>query len=261
MFKCIRGATQRDLFDEMDQREAEPAKACYEVMYVGRAKVKGKKLLSAHIDDLVLRLEAKEREGQGLSSIQQVTDRRRHKSDTSVKSLPSLFDDNLVKENELQKLSQQVLFRGAELHNESPTGSNDDIVNKQIGDHSDGRSSSVEHLSSDGGQSSSENIVEGLHLSNSGDHLKDMFTGLNSHPEGQHTEVQGHSQGQGINPKISTNRTMLFRIGQLEISLISLDKKQTIIERKFKNISSVSQVNVSLNLSINLSIHLVWVSI
>lgn len=244
MFQSIRKATQRDIFDEMEPKDPEPAKACYEVMYVGRAKVKGKKILSSHIDDLVMRLETKDnRNSFGTSINTEPLDRRRHKSDSSVKSLPTLLDEGLVKENELQKLSRTTIFQGVELHNDSPTGSNDD-VNRQDGGHGNHHGNqiinSTEHLSD--GHSSTENISDGLQLSNSGEQLKDMFHSLQQHPECQQPE--GQDQGQDIhgNHARSTNRTMLFRIGQSEISLISLDKKQTIIERKFKNISSVSQV-------------------
>ena len=242
LFQSIRRATQRDIFEEMEPKEPEPAKACYEVMYVGRAKVKGKKILSSHIDDLVIRLESKEpRNSVSHTRNSEPLDRRRHKSDSSIKSLPTLLDENLVKENELQKLSHKTIFQGVELHNDSPPGSSDDM-NKNDGNHSSSQiSSSTEHLS-DGGHSSSENITDGLQLSNSGEQIKDMFHSLQHHPEGQQLEGQDQGQDPHGNHLRSTNRTMLFRVGQSEISLISLDKKQTIIERKFKNISSVSQV-------------------
>lgn len=239
LFHCIRGATQRDIFEEMEPRLPDTTKACYEVMYVGRAKVKGKKILSSHIDDLVMRLETKDNKNSNPDDNgTELTDRRRHKSDSSVKSLPSILDSGLVKENELQKVSQNTIFQGVELHNESHGGSHDDV-------HKDGssellgnqHSDSTDHLS-DGGHSSSENVTDTLQTSNSSDMLKDMIHGFH-HPDGH-----GHVLGQDDHcNQRSTNRTMLFRIGQNDISLISLDKKQTLIERKFKNISSVSQVS------------------
>lgn len=231
----------------MEPKEPEPAKACFEVLYIGRAKVRGKKVLSSHIDDLVSRLESKDsknsitwqKNGESL-------DRRRHKSDSSVKSLPTLLDESLVKENELQKLSQKTIFQGVELHNESPTGSSDDVKIHHLGDHDNlhgnEKTNSNDHLSD--GHSSTENIIDGLQLSNSGEQLKDMFHGLQSHPEGQHEEGEDQVHDLHGNHGRSTNRTMLFRVGQSEVALISLDKKQTIIERKFKNISSVSQVGI-----------------
>ena len=241
MFKCIRGAAQHDLFEEIEHKEPDADKACFEVMYVGRAKVKGKKILSNHIDDLVLRLEAKEQLNKPLKE-EDVSNRRRHKSDSSVKSLPSVLNNESVKENELQKISQKTIFQGVEWTNESPCGSNED-VNKQ--GHSGEKSNSSEHLSE--GHSSGENLSDGLHLT--GDHLKDMFSALHEHPEGQGHDVPIQSQDQSQphhgNHTRTSNRTMLFRIGQHEIALISLDKKQTIIERKFKNISSVSQVSAT----------------
>ncbi|WAQ99425.1 TBCD1-like protein [Mya arenaria] len=240
LFKSIRGATQRDIFAEMEHKEPEPAKACFEVMYVGRAKVRGKKIFSSHIDDLVKRLEAKEFgiKPNGKDS----SDRRRHKSDSSVKNLPTFFEENFVQENELQKLSHATIHQGVEFNSQSPTGSNED-VNKQTGSVIHNRNSdSTDHLS-DGIHSSTENLHEGLHLSHSGDQLKEMFHSLHPHPEGHSMDGTGQGQecpgGQGR----TVNRTMVFRVGQSEIALISLDKKQTIIDRKFKNISSVSQVD------------------
>ncbi|XP_052795623.1 TBC1 domain family member 1-like isoform X2 [Mya arenaria] len=241
LFKSIRGATQRDIFAEMEHKEPEPAKACFEVMYVGRAKVRGKKIFSSHIDDLVKRLEAKEFgiKPNGKDS----SDRRRHKSDSSVKNLPTFFEENFVQENELQKLSHATIHQGVEFNSQSPTGSNED-VNKQTGSVIHNRNSdSTDHLS-DGIHSSTENLHEGLHLSHSGDQLKEMFHSLHPHPEGHSMDGTGQGQecpgGQGR----TVNRTMVFRVGQSEIALISLDKKQTIIDRKFKNISSVSQGHV-----------------
>ncbi|KAL4230457.1 domain member [Mactra antiquata] len=238
LFHCIRGATQRDIFEEMEPRVSESPKACYEVMYVGRAKVRGKKILSSHIDDLVMRLEAKDRKNSISNNHgNEVTDRRRHKSDSSVKSLPSVLDSGLVMENELQKMSHTTIFQGVELHNEAHSGSHDDVhktdSNENLGNQ---RSDSTDHLS-DGGHSSNENVTD-THTSS--DMLKDMIHEFHHHPEGQ-GHMYGHDEHGN---QRSTNRTMLFRIGQNEIALISLDKKQTLIERKFKNISSVSQGNL-----------------
>ena len=253
LFKCIRGATQRDLFEEMDHKEPEPAKSFYEVMYVGRAKVKGKKVTSTHVDDLVMRLKAKEEENRKQTLEEKV--RKRHSSDTSIKSLPNFLEGSvLVTENELQK---QHAFKGAELHNmDSPSGSSDeiqhhgDIAVSRAAQNSPSLGHSGDNFSDS--SSSSENILERnklsrsseqLKKSHSGDQLKDMFSGFHSHPEGE-----GHShdnEGHGHHGEVlikSANRTMLFSIGHHAISLISLDKKQTIIERNFKDISSVSQV-------------------
>ena len=252
LFKCIRGATQRDLFEEANYNEPEPAKACYEVMYVGRAKVKGKKIFSNHVDDLVKRLDAKDTAERGTSDSDS-PGRRRHKSDTSIRSLPSTLDDKLVKENELQKVSLK-LFKGAELHNDSPTGSNDDVHRSASGEHIDlqGQGGSSDHLS----DSSAENVSDKMSHCSSDDQLKgDMFTGLQHGHDGHQFEGQGHGhplegEDQAGDHSVhnnhaikSSNRTMLFRVGVADISLISPDRKQPILERKFKNISSVSQVN------------------
>ena len=264
LFKCIRGATQRDLFEEMDHKDPEPAKAFYEVMYVGRAKVKGKKVTSTHVDDLVSRLEVKEEECRKKTLEEKV--RKRHSSDTSVRSLPNSLDGHvLVTENELQK---QHSFKGAEIHLDSPSGSSDEIL--QHGDTlvsraAQNRSPSLGHSGDNlsDSSSSSENILERNKLSRSSDQLmkqshsgEQLFSALHAHPEGDshphpggeghHHDNEDHCQPHNYQSGVlikSTNRTMLFSIGQQFISLISLDKKQTIIERNFKDISSVSQVS------------------
>lgn len=258
LFKCIRGATQRDLFEDMDlHRDPEPARAFYEVMYVGRAKVKGKKVTSGHIDDIVTRLDVKEEENRKKTLEEKV--RKRHASDTSIKSLPNFLEGNiLVTENELQK---QHAFKGAELHNlESPSGSSDEIhhhgdiiVSRAAQNRSPSLGHSGDNLSDS--SSSSENILDRNRLSrstdtlkdsHSGDQLKDLFTAVHPNPEGEghlrDSEGRGQLSQQSGMFITSTNRTMLFSIGHHVISLISLDKKQTIIERNFKDISSVSQV-------------------
>ena len=239
----------------MDHREAEPARAFYEVMYVGRAKVKGKKVTSSHVDELVSRLDAKEEENRKKTLEEKV--RKRHASDTSVRSLPNFLEGNiLVTENELQK---QHASRGMELHNiDSPSGSSDEIHQQgdlMVSRAAQNRSPSLGHSGDNlsDSSSSSENVLEKHRLSkssdtlkssNSGDQLKDMFSALHPHPEGEghfhDNEGQGHMHQQMLIK--SANRTMLFSVGHHVISLISLDKKQTIIERNFKDISSVSQV-------------------
>ncbi|XP_052276744.1 TBC1 domain family member 1-like isoform X8 [Dreissena polymorpha] len=229
LFQGIRKATQR----EMEPKDPEPAKACYEVMYVGRAKVKGKKVLSSHIDDLVARLEAKD-SVPGLKTIETSDSRRRHKSDSSIKSLPTVFDECLTSESgDMQKMK---IIQGVELH----LGSNEEI-NRTV--TSGGVGVGSEHHFSDGALSSTENVNDGLSLSNSSDQLRDMFHSLRLNPDSSDNLGQGQGNDLHDNEGQSLNRTMLFRIGQSEISLISLDKKQTIIERNFKNISSVSQGN------------------
>ena len=244
----------------MDHRDPEPARAFYEVMYVGRAKVKGKKVTSGHVDDLVNRLEAKEEENRKKTLEEKV--RKRHSSDTSVRSLPNFLEGNiLVTENELQK---QHAFKGMELHNmDSPSGSSDEIHQQgdiMVSRAAQNRSPSLGHSGDNlsDSSSSSENVLDRnklsrssdtLKSSHSGEQLKDMFTALHPHPEGEghihDNEGQGHHHQHGGMLIKSTNRTMLFSVGHHVIALISLDKKQTIIERNFKDISSVSQVRSS----------------
>nr|CAH1267700.1 TBC1D1 [Branchiostoma lanceolatum] len=57
-------------------------------------------------------------------------------------------------------------------------------------------------------------------------------------PDAGNSERKRHRSNSGGNGQ---NRTMLFQIGTLEVSLISLERKSVILEKNFKDISFVSQ--------------------
>ncbi|XP_078682785.1 TBC1 domain family member 1-like isoform X5 [Branchiostoma floridae x Branchiostoma belcheri] len=57
-------------------------------------------------------------------------------------------------------------------------------------------------------------------------------------PDAANSEKKRHRSNSGGNVQ---NRTMLFQIGTLEVSLISLERKSVILEKNFKDISFVSQ--------------------
>ncbi|KAK3597093.1 hypothetical protein CHS0354_021196 [Potamilus streckersoni] len=227
LFSCIRDATQRDLFEDMgDQKNTEPAKAFYEVMYLGRAKVKGKNVGSSDVDELVKKLLAREVE----------RDRQRHASGTSIKSLPiSLEEQVSVTENELQDQHRKLFT--ADIYSDSPSSSIDELSQdtSTLDSHD---SDQQDTNASDQQDSSTENLVE---------YQQGMSQLQSSDPQSNAShssdEIKEHQVLQETQLKQQTNRTMLFRLGQQEISLISLDKKTTILEVQFKNISSVSQGN------------------
>ncbi|XP_069129289.1 TBC1 domain family member 4-like [Argopecten irradians] len=244
LFSSIQEATRRDItIDMVETKASEPAKAFYEVMYVGRAKLNTKKITCVHIDELCHKLSEKEKERKQKQE-EQNERRQRHASGASVKSLPASLDEVVsVTENELG--AQNERLRGNTIHIDSPSSSADDLSGC-----SDGISSSenvlensghFSHSNSGGGLSGSGDSREELcdlvtrdplSHSNSGD-LDQGHKELHVHFSDSH-----HCESSRDNP----NKTMLFCLGASDISLISLDKKSTILDRRFKDISSVSQV-------------------
>ncbi|XP_033744156.1 TBC1 domain family member 4-like [Pecten maximus] len=243
LFNSIQEATRRDItIDMVETKASEPAKAFYEVMYVGRAKLNTKKITCVHIDELCHKLSEKEKERKQKQE-EQNERRQRHASGASVKSLPASLDEVVsVTENELG--AQNERLRGNTIHIDSPSSSADDLSGC-----SDGISSSenvlensghFSHSYSTGGLSGSGDSREEicdlvtrdpLSHSNSGD-LDQSQKELHVHFSDPH-----HCESSRDNP----NKTMLFCLGASDISLISLDKKSTILDRRFKDISSVSQ--------------------
>ena len=241
LFSCIQEETRRDLFEDLgEQKSTEPAKAFYEVMYVGRARLPSKKITCAHIDDLYQKLVKKERDRKKLLE-EKHEERRRHGSGVSTKSLPATLEENVsVKENELQKQHDTMK---PNFYTESPVSSTDELSSQ-----SDQQSSS-ENIRLENSGSFTYNLSNTGVSSDSGDLMKDdngvekskIKTGNGTFPKDLHVhfnENLSNSDQEIYNP----NRTMLFRLGANEVSLISLDKKSTILDKRFKDISSVSQV-------------------
>lgn len=201
----------------------EPAKAFYEVLYLGKAKLNTKKITCDQVDKMCNRLE-KQRMERKMKQKESEMERKRHGSGVSVKSLPPNLEGAVtVTENELEK---QILSSGPST--DSPNNSTDEFSSTEnVLENSSGS------LANSFGLYSSENSKEDLSdLSNPGGNV-----------EGTNKDVHVHFN----EPHDSTgdpNRAMLFRLGASEISLISLDKKHTILEKQFKDIASVSQVKI-----------------
>lgn len=204
-------------------------------MYIGRAKLQSKKITCAHIDDLYNKLLKKEQERKKVFEDKQ-EQRRRHGSGVSTKSLPATLEENVtVTENELQK--QHSIFT------DSPASSNDELSSLS----SDHQSSSENILSN------SDHFPSGLshfgELHDLGELAKDEALNkvlTKSDNEHSHKDLHVHFNETCLNADqvLNPNRTMLFRLGANEVSLISLDKKTTILDKRFKDISSVSQVSM-----------------
>ncbi|GAB1599956.1 TBC1 domain family member 1-like isoform X3 [Argonauta hians] len=233
LFASIRKATKEHRDDVSDGNlffhdvsdSAEAAKAFCEVMYIGKIQVDSCKLTSSDIDRLMHKLCPADED-------RSVDMRQRHASDASVRSLPASLDNAVtVTENDLEHQQQQL--HGVQL-NSSAGGGNSG------GDAAAAAASSGSnefHTATDSPCSSFENIEEtsaGVRKTSS----------HKSYGYPSFVEREGGSQEDTFPHNLITdlvNRTMLFRLGKEEISLINLDQKRIILERKFSDISFVSQ--------------------
>lgn len=216
LFASIRKATKEHRDDASDGSlffhdvgdSAEPAKAFCEVMYLGKAQVDNRKLTSTDIDRLAERICSQDDDG--YLGVDKIDSRQRHASDASVRSLPASLDSTVVvTENDLEQQHKQL--HGVKLNGVYES------VEEFHGVESPG--------------SSFENIEESSDMKI--DMSKDFTDG--------DKEVNLEEKGIGSSTVDSVNQTMLFRLGKDEISLIHLDQKKVILERKFSDISFVSQ--------------------
>ncbi|XP_062602104.1 TBC1 domain family member 4-like [Saccostrea cucullata] len=225
LFSSIQEATRRDLFVDMGESKMnEPAKAFYEVLYLGKAKLNTKKINCDQVDRMCNRLE-KQKQDRKQKQRETEMERKRHGSGVSVKSLPTNLETAVtVTENELEK---QILSSGPQV--ESPSNSTDEF-------------SSTENVL----ENSSGSLANSFGLYYSDNSKEDLSECSNAGGTGEgNTKDQRVQFSEPLDSAsdISSepNRAMLFRLGGSEISLISLDKKHTILEKKFKDIASVSQ--------------------
>lgn len=225
LFSSIQEASRRDLFVDMGESKMnEPAKAFYEVLYLGKAKLNTKKITCDQVDKMCNRLD-KQRMERKLKQKESEMERKRHGSGVSVRSLPPNLEGAVtVTENDLEK---QILNSGP--HTDSPNNSTDEFSSSEnVLENSSGS------LANSFGLYCSENSKESLgELSNAGGNGEGTSKDAHVHFNEAHDSC---SESNG-----DPNRAMLFRLGGSEISLISLDKKHTILEKKFKDIASVSQ--------------------
>lgn len=243
LFQAIRDATQEAstkrpglgaLWDDMADDQC-TAKAFYEVLYIGRVIVHGEKITSHYVDDLAEKFESKEPDLLNNTVVEEEEKRNRHASGASVKSLPANLEGSVtVTENDLGRQHEKLGYG-----DESVDSSADDMLGcGQIG------GSSTEILDCSGSVHSngapvscpSQDSIEGP---SSTPRLSQPCTDVSNLPtQGNGTQVQ-----LPVYSKADRNRTMLFRLGQNEITLISPDLKSSMLERKFKDIPSVSQVS------------------
>ena len=239
----------------MGEGNFDQSKAFFEVKYMGRIRVTTRKVPTSFIDDLVDRFDAREVERQLLAQQKEI--RQRHASGTSVRSLPASLDDTVVMVTENNLECQHEWLR---VDSGSTESSTDELMNSggNLASSSENFTESSGTFSShensrdrDLPGSSSEYIGYGrcgrLSSSGNGKECKvdfntesgDSQENLNSEDGDQDREVFCDTV---LKVKPETSRIMLFQIGRQDISLISLDQKQIIMERKFKDISFVSQV-------------------
>nr|KAG5707808.1 hypothetical protein BaRGS_015968 [Batillaria attramentaria] len=281
LFHCIQKAT-KDLHPSQIPAMGEGTdpsdnvKATYEVKYLGRAKVSCKKLSSDAMDTLAERLIAWEESIQK-KQMEERERRQRHASGASIKSLPASLDEAVsITENNLGAQLDR-LRRGANaaashitnFHYDSGDSSADDLA-------SGGETSSSENLL-DEGEPHQHHHHRPNHSQQHHTHQQPQHQHQQSHHGHQKPGVQQHhslhsfhaeKHAQSV-PKVNTrfesmesvgdgysseevfhdggssakSHVMLFQISDHDISLISLDQKLTILERKFKDIASVSQGN------------------
>ena len=235
----------------------------FEILYVGKVLVNTKKAPPTFIDEAVDKFnEYEEKRKRG--ELEEV--RCRHSSGTSVQSLPSNLEKQvIVKEDELSRHSPRS--------NNTPLSSNESIPSGS--EASGSRSSSDTVYSSPdslplGASSGSITLSASLHLMNLNQSENparsamlstkhDIATrehglvggncSVSSGEQSTHSH-SGHRDGDTQHKFVPhapsaarKNRTMLIQIGDGEVSLISPDKKSVIFERKFKDISFCSQVS------------------
>ena len=217
LFASIRKATKEHRDDASDGslffhdvgESSEPAKAFCEVMYLGKVQVDNRKLTSTDIDRLANKICPQEDDG--YLGMDKIDSRQRHASDASVRSLPASLDSTVVvTENDLEQQHKQL--HGVKLNGVYES------VEEFHGVESPG--------------SSFENIEESSDMKI--DMSKDFTDG------DKDVNPEGKALGGSVVDLV--NQTMLFRLGKDEVSLINLDQKKVILERKFSDISFVSQV-------------------
>ncbi|XP_046369394.2 TBC1 domain family member 1-like isoform X2 [Haliotis rufescens] len=239
IFNSIREAT-KDLSKEVTHEKVvnlpsnmgegtfDQSKTFFEVMFIGRTQVATRKVPTSFIDELVERFDARGDE-QKLRA-QEQEQRQRHASGTSVRSLPASLEDMVcVTENNLCRQQERL-----QLHYDSAESSTDELAS---GD-TYGSSSENVHGSSNGLSNSCQGPDLKVGQSADSDGSKEHLNG-----EEEHEVFVSRSSNVLKNeaPRNEASRVMLLQIGRKDLTLISPDKKQPVLERKFKDISFVSQ--------------------
>ena len=217
----------------------------FEVLYVGKVHVSTKKAPPTFIDEAVSKfLDYEEKKD---------VQRRRNHSGSSERSLPGNLDNTGVniKESELA-WQRNKLGAGATSSTDSnlSTGSGCDnstlegagmllLQNQNLGgSQTSGSEDSIpERLSTTEQRLTASNNNEG------------GGAGVAPVPQGSKVVTTESLQRQVVMGQTTQrNRTMLLQIGYTDVCLISPDRKTTIFDRKFKDISFCSQVGVQMHL-------------
>ena len=250
----------------------------FEVMYIGKAKVKDKKGPPTIIDEAVEMFQAQEKQEKDqeekekekkrhLDLVLASGGRRRHESGTSVQSLPSNIETSVsVKENQLsqqnscnEEENRQNQSNESRLSNSSSTTTSSSVSSSTTTGTGVGGGVSTSTTSSTK-SSSADNLTNGntTLLSSSAPTPADALSSDESlvdvvdpnrnrkDSEGRQFPAEEEEDGEEVAPPVrsGSNRVLLIQVGQYELCLISPDKKTVILERKFKDIAFCFQVNV-----------------
>ena len=221
----------------------------FEVMYIGKVKVKDKKAPPTIIDEAVEMFQTENLRRKQLQFLME-SERQRHASETSVRSLPANLEKSVrVRENELsiqnaghQNTSTDSCLSGNTFSSEQ-TNSSSSTENIANGNNIsfEGFPDKDVHTSEesikgnedvDGNQNEKLEVVKG-------DGKEDSIS-MSSSEEEQRSNPAAPPGGCGLQSQ--TNRVLLIQVCQYEVCLISPDKKTVIMERKFKDISFCFQV-------------------
>lgn len=242
---AVRGRLQSQTSEDSVQSPSR----CFEVLYVGKVVLSTKNAPPTFIDDAVKKFEEYEQ----VQRQEEEQTRLRRESNASIPSLSSNPEKSVVmEENELQR--QMLNDQGSSTEGTQSSGSEDAFS------ESNENVSSIEvncglvtSLSGDGSLAilspGSVLDVPSAGLDPTPSASNDNNISVKQVPCDNHeriplkkTEGQESALKRSLQPQDSKIRTMLIQIGPSELSLISLDRKTTIFERQFKDISFCSQV-------------------
>ncbi|XP_064636063.1 TBC1 domain family member 1-like isoform X2 [Lineus longissimus] len=215
----------------------------FEVLYTGKVAVSQKKAPSTFIDESVDKFLNTIAESDGVS------ERTRHSSGTSVRSLPMTLEGNVsIMENELKKCN-------GDSDKSVNSNKSSDTLSSHSGDNIDSANSTDKESSTEQLEPIRRKLSDDLKISklriNTTNKDKDSNDNTKNPGslDGGRLPVQKDSENlmkDTLNKcllpsNLSDNRVMLLQIGNDEVCLISTDQKTVMLNRGFKDISFCSQ--------------------
>lgn len=223
----------------------------FEVLYVGKVVLSTKNAPPTFIDDAVKKFEEYE---QVQRQEEEEETRMRRESNASVPSLSPNPEKSIIMEETSELRRQMLSDQGSSTEGTQSSGSEDAFSESNENVSSlDANSSLVTSLSGNGipailspgsvldVPSGGLDAMPGAGNDNAG--VKQVSSCYNHERIPlKKTDGQESAPKRSLPSQDSRIRTMLIQIGPSELSLISLDRKTTIFERQFKDISFCSQV-------------------